>query len=269
MKNTLIILFLISINLINAQTWKYKTGENPFDGKYKTAFVTGNATDYPYTKPILAVNLFNNNKSFNFYISNSGYYSNEEIQILWSFDNNKNGIIKTIELSISEDGKNQLIQDIALITLDNGQINTAITGKIPKGKYIAISFDLGVREDLNLKDPATYTNDHPLSVMNNMYWGWSTQYIFSKFEGFEVLGNDTNSFVIHTGTQPLYRPNIQVQRIFEVISGGTEESINLDIFSILTNSEYTFDLSKDGQSHTVDNLPLAIKYMDNFTVGFN
>jgi hypothetical protein len=120
-----------------------------------------------------------------------------------------------------------------------------------------------------MKDPATYANDHPLSVMNNMYWNWSTQYIYSKFEGYEILGNDTNSFVIHTGTQPLYRPNIQVQRIFEVIPGGAETSINLDVFSILTHSEYTFDLSKDGQSHTVDNLPLAINYMDNFTVAFN
>lgn len=171
--------------------------------------------------------------------------------------------------AISQEGKKELIADIALISVGSTNDNLTISGKIPKGKYTAISFDLGVREDLNLTDPATYANDNPLSVTNNMYWNWSTQYIFSKFEGYEILNEDTTSFVIHTGTQSLYRPNIEVQRVFTVETGGGNVSINLDIFSILKNSDYTFDLTNDGQSHTVDNLPLAVNYMDNFVVAFN
>ena len=169
----------------------------------------------------------------------------------------------------TENGESELIKDVALITVGTNEGSMTIVGKIPKGQYLAISFDLGVREDLNLKDPATYNKDHPLSVFNNMYWSWSTQYIFSKIEGHEILNGDTASFVIHTGTQSLYRPNIKVQRVFDVVAGGSDISINLDVFSILSNSEYTFDLSKDGQSHTVDNLPLAVNYMDNFTVAFD
>ena len=170
--------------------------------------------------------------------------------------------------AISSEGKNHLIKDIALIELGDGSYEVTISGKIPKGNYTAISFDLGVREDLNLKDPATYDIDHPLSVTHNMYWGWSTQYIFSKFEGYEILNHDTTSFVIHTGTQSLYRPEMTVQRVFEVTASKGAVSIDLDIYSILTTAEYTFDLTNDGQSHTTDNLPLAVNYMDNFTVAF-
>lgn len=168
----------------------------------------------------------------------------------------------------SIDGKNHLIKDIALIEIGDGSNEVVISGEIPKGNYTGVSFDLGVREDLNLKDPATYDIDHPLSVTKNMYWGWSTQYIFSKLEGYEILNDDTSSFVIHTGTQGLYRPGIQVQRTFEVTASKGDVFVNLDIYSILTTTDYTFDLTNDGQSHTVDNLPLAIHYMDNFTFGF-
>ena len=171
--------------------------------------------------------------------------------------------------AVSSEGKNYLIKDIALVELGDGSDEVTISGEIPKGNYNAISFDLGVREDLNLKDPATYDINHPLSVTHNMYWGWSTQYIFSKFEGYEILNDDTTSFVIHTGTQSLYRPEITVARNFEISSTKSEVSIDLDIFSILATYEYTFDLTDDGQSHTTDNLPLAVYYMDNFTVAFD
>ncbi len=170
--------------------------------------------------------------------------------------------------AISSSGEKKFIKDIALIDVENPSSLSAIVGEIPAGNYSAISFDLGVREDLNLKDPATYSIEHPLSITNNMYWTWSTQYIFSKLEGHEIYNNDTTSFVIHTGTQSLYRPGIIVARPFTIATGGTEVSINLDIYHILTNPNYTFDLSENGQSHTVDNLDLVVNYMDNFTTAF-
>jgi hypothetical protein len=170
--------------------------------------------------------------------------------------------------AVSTDGKKHLIKDIALIEVDNGEEKLQLSGSIPIGNYKAISFDLGVRDDLNKADPATYAIDHPLSVTNNMYWGWSTQYIFSKLEGWEVNGSDTVSFVIHTGTTSLYRPNVSVNRTFDVVKGGTDVSVILDLFSVLSSEAYTFDLVQDGQSHTVDNLDLAIQYMDNFPYAF-
>ena len=172
-------------------------------------------------------------------------------------------------VAVKANGTNELIADIAIINHTLGIEGMTISGNVPKGDYVGITFDLGVREDLNLKDPATYAIDHPLSVTQNMYWGWSTQYIFSKFEGFEVSNNDTSSFVIHTGLQDLYRPNVNVARTFTVGTGGTDISLNFDIFSLLKQTDYTFNLIVDGESHTIDNMQLAIQYMDNFTSAFN
>lgn len=170
-------------------------------------------------------------------------------------------------VGVKSDGSKELISDVGLI--EASQSTSTISGSIVRGNYKAIMFDLGVRQDLNAMDPATFASSHPLSVTNNMYWGWSTQYIFSKVEGYEIGQNDTASFVIHTGTQGLYRPEVSVARQFTLGAGGTDVTINLDLYQLLKQSEYTFDLIQDGQSHTVDNKPLAIQYMDNFQNAFN
>jgi hypothetical protein len=172
-------------------------------------------------------------------------------------------------VAVRANGTKELIADIAIIDQTLGTDGLTFSGNVTKGDYVGIKFDLGVREDLNLKDPATYGIEHPLSVTQNMYWGWSTQYIFSKLEGFEVANNDTSSFVIHTGLQDLYRPNVNVSRAFTVETGGTSVSVNFDIFSLLKQTDYTFNLIDDGESHTTDNMQLAIQYMDNFTTAFN
>lgn len=172
-------------------------------------------------------------------------------------------------VAIKTDGNRELIADVAIIDHSLGIPGLTISGNIPPGNYKSISFDLGVREDLNKNDPATYPSDHPLSVTQNMYWGWSTQYIFSKCEGFEIANGDTFSYVIHTGTQDLYRPEVTVSRNFTVAKGGIQVSVNMNLYTLFKQSEYTFDLTKDGQSHTTDNLDLAVQYMDNFSNAFN
>ena len=172
-------------------------------------------------------------------------------------------------VGVKSDGNKELISDIALIDASNPSADNIITGNIVRGDYTAIMFDLGVRQDLNAMDPATFTISHPLSVTHNMYWGWSTQYVFSKCEGFEIGGHDTTSFVIHTGTQDLYRPEVSIARQFTLAAGGSQISINLDLYNLLKQNEYTFDFIQDGQSHTGDNKPLAIQYMDNFKNAFN
>ncbi|MGB0805138.1 MAG: MbnP family protein [Salibacteraceae bacterium] len=172
-------------------------------------------------------------------------------------------------VAVKSNGDKKLIADIVLLDYSLDSAANQISGNIEQGDYVGIEFDLGVREDYNSTDPATFAIDHPLSITKNMYWGWASMYIFAKLEGFEVHNNDTNSFVIHTGTQDLYRPNVKVNFDFVVSTGGSEASIDLDIYDVLYQSNYTFDLYNDGQTHTLDNLQLAIHYMDNFTNGFS
>lgn len=106
MKKILLTLVLIYTCSINSQSWKYESGGNAFDGKYKTSYVVGKGTDYPYHKPLLAINMFNE-ESLNFYITSAGYFQDEsETEILWVFSNEPNILYETIDFSISKDNKN-------------------------------------------------------------------------------------------------------------------------------------------------------------------
>lgn len=102
---TPLVLFFIIITA-QAQTWKYKSGGSDFDGKYKTSYVIGKGSEFPYETPLMAINKFDKNDGFNFYISDAGY-SQEDfgLKVLWVFSNEPNTIYSTYDFSISNDGK--------------------------------------------------------------------------------------------------------------------------------------------------------------------
>lgn len=103
--HTIIVIFIFSINL-NAQNWTFYSGDNDFDGKFKTSSIIGSASSYPYNKPRLVINIFDKDNSINFYISNSGYYSDSsDVEVLWVFNNEKEVIYETPEIILSSDGK--------------------------------------------------------------------------------------------------------------------------------------------------------------------
>ena len=81
MKNLLFILFLCAITNLHSQSWGFKSGGNAFDGKYRTAYVQGSGTDFPYNKPLLTINLFNDDL-LNFYITSAGYFQSEILPTL-------------------------------------------------------------------------------------------------------------------------------------------------------------------------------------------
>ena len=101
-----LIFFLFSLQLIEAQIWKYVSSGNDFDGKYKTSSVTGVASRYPYNKPTLVINYFDKDESLNFYISDAGYYSESSgVKVLWVFSNEKEVIYEASAREISSNGK--------------------------------------------------------------------------------------------------------------------------------------------------------------------
>lgn len=218
--------------------------------------------EIPKTAITLKVNQLYNGSELEFHKT----YTSDLQYDFW-FTNSKFYLSNIV--GVKSDGTKKLISEIALITFTPGSESVSVTGNIEQGDYTAVEFDLGVRQDLNSKDPSVYSTAHPLSVTNNMYWTWSTQYIFSRVEGFCVQGSDTTSFFIHAGTEDLYRPKVSVSRSFTVSQTEPQIEINLDMHSLLNQEEYVFDLVNDGQSHTMDNLPLAVHYMDNFSHAFN
>ena len=66
MRKLLLLLFVTSVFQLNAQTWKYDSGGSDFDGKYKSSYVQGKGSEFPYQKPILAINKFDNANDINF-----------------------------------------------------------------------------------------------------------------------------------------------------------------------------------------------------------
>jgi hypothetical protein len=100
------ILFLYTQTNVSAQIWKYENGGSAFDGKYKTSFIKGLGSEFPYNKPILAINKFDKNSSINFYISSAGYFQEDTgVKILWVFNTEPNVIYSTYDWSYSSDGK--------------------------------------------------------------------------------------------------------------------------------------------------------------------
>ena len=100
-----ILFFYIQTN-VSAQSWKYENGGDAFDGKYKTSFVKGNGSNYPYNKPVLAINKFDKDSQINFYISSAGYFQEDTgVKILWVFNTEPNVIYSTYDWSYSSDGK--------------------------------------------------------------------------------------------------------------------------------------------------------------------
>jgi hypothetical protein len=105
MKKLLLLLLFIPLASFS-QEWDFSIGKNDFDGEYRTASVTGKGTDFPYNKPILVVNKYENENDFNFYVSNAGVFQSDlSTRAKWVFDNEPETIYSTYDLSISNDGK--------------------------------------------------------------------------------------------------------------------------------------------------------------------
>lgn len=100
------ILFLCTQTNIKAQSWKYENGGDAFDGKYKTSFVKGSGSKFPYNDPILAINKYDKNSTSNFYISSAGFFQEGTgVKILWVFNTEPDIIYSTYDWSYSSDGK--------------------------------------------------------------------------------------------------------------------------------------------------------------------
>lgn len=107
------LLFILLFPLVcYSQTWKYQSGGSDFDGKYKSAYITGVGNEFPYNKPIMAINKFDKNDGFNFYISDAGY-SQEGIglSVLFVFSNEPDTVYSTYDFSISNDGKTIFLKE--------------------------------------------------------------------------------------------------------------------------------------------------------------
>lgn len=116
MRKLILPIFLIFTSTILAQnSWSYKSGGNDFDGKYKVAYVQGIGDDYPYKKPYLFINKFDNNKDINFYLSKAGFYNvRTGAGILIKLDSEPDVIYTTYSHSFSNDGDSVFLESFVI-----------------------------------------------------------------------------------------------------------------------------------------------------------
>ena len=101
---------------------------------------------------------------------------------------------------VKADGSEVKVAGLNLIKLGEGgpfQNIMAFKGDAPVGDYRGVRFDVGVPRELNHLDASTQVD--PLGVDSGMFWAWNPGYIFSRYEGKAMLGNQTLNVALHIG----------------------------------------------------------------------
>ncbi len=151
------------------------------------------------------------------------------------------------------------------------------TVDIPAGNYKGIKFWVGLDSTQNASDPATFANNHPLSLFQGTYWEWNTGYRFVMFEGYydtiqNTPGpvNTTLAFNYHTGLNTLYREAVlgSASVPFSVAEGESYTySLDLDVNRVFYGAQ-NIDRKQGASTHTTSHYVLAEKFTENFVRAF-
>lgn len=150
-----------------------------------------------------------------------------------------------------------------LVSGDNMQYSM---GEVMPGHFEGLSFNVGIDSAANHSDPSTYEAGHPLAPQNpNMHWAWSSGYIFIRIEGMVDTTNAANGpasfpFEFHIGMDNMLR-NVNLAKHFHIEEGSTsnELMIMVDWSRFFDN----LDWQTENSSHTMDNMPAAMKIANN------
>lgn len=170
---------------------------------------------------------------------------------------------------INEDGTEYPIADkVFLINIANSDYSL---DSVPVGNYRGYKFVVGLDSATNHKDPTTYDAGNPLAIQSpSIHWAWNSGYIFIKIEGkydSTIAQNGTldQPFFFHVGTDNLKKTVDMTDQPFTVkADGSTTLHIEMDMLKILEN----INLRTENATHTMDNMPLAMKVANNLPGAF-
>jgi hypothetical protein len=168
---------------------------------------------------------------------------------------------------IDEQGGEKVISEIELFDLTSPGAGKNTHGEgvyrqyeVESGKYKGIRFSIGVPETMNLADPASYAETHPLSTFNNMHWSWAAGYRFMVVEGridSSLTADGTaiaRPLVYHTGLGALYRTIEYTSPEHAFTVGGDGELqfvIEMDVNRLFYNATDTLDMVNQNITHTM------------------
>jgi hypothetical protein len=166
------------------------------------------------------------------------------------------------EIALYEGAKKTVLENDVMLLLDTNKVFTSLY--LPTDNIVSIGFNIGINAERNdTLDPSTYSEGPLAMQFPNMYWGWTTGYIFSSFTGVvdtsaAADGSGNAVFEYHIGSNELLRMatlNSAPSRNQNMLS----YTIEVDLQKVLKNVDFKSELS----THTFNNLEVATKIADN------
>ena len=170
------------------------------------------------------------------------------------------------QLSIVHDGGMETsIAD--LYVLVNASEATSISlGNYNINEVEAMRFYVGVNEQANHNDPASYANDHPLAPkFPSMHWGWVSGYRFVALEGMSGAQIDQNMEIHALGDQNYFQTDIPVTAIAD--DGILSIDLNADYIKALKSIELNSGVLNHGFDEEA--LTLLLNFRSNVFIDAN
>lgn len=158
---------------------------------------------------------------------------------------------KVVPLTLAQDGKWQY-QNVALIDFENKtgacvngtvETRTDVIGTVPKGKYKAVRFSLGVPQNLNHEDSTLAPS--PLNL-TSLWWNWQFGYKFARIDFTSQIASTgqkqhshgdkgtSQGFLIHLGSTGCQAETTS-QKPRTACSNPNRANITLDNFDVTKN----------------------------------
>lgn len=172
---------------------------------------------------------------------------------------------------VDASGAEVLLKDVALYNAEENDVLSITVDDIPSGAYTKLKAGLGLTSDVNAISPSEYVSSHPLSLDNQMYWGWASMYKFVVVEGRVDAGTGSleSVFAYHSGTDALHRNMAVDLNNFEVKETGTSVlQLNLNVDEMFQGDGGSLDFVEETSSHTTSNVEYVIKLSDNMINAF-
>ncbi|WP_236969169.1 MbnP family protein [Membranihabitans marinus] len=131
---------------------------------------------------------------------------------------------------------------------------------LPLEQYSGLRFGLGVSPSLNRTSPTDYGSGQPLSYTSEYWTPWQS-YIFAKIEGeFKVNGGESESFVLHTGSDEAYRTISIDQTLIMETDKEKNIALDIDLYKILVD----YPIISQPRIHQLSQQEYVNKLSDNF-----
>jgi hypothetical protein len=160
--------------------------------------------------------------------------------------------------------------DDALLLLDTNRTYRGAYLPNSNSDITALRFHVGVDSCRNDSlDPSTQLSGPFAPQVPTMYWSWASGYRFISLDGYvdasdSANGTDIKFFEYHTGLNALLRTvELPIEQL-ESQGNVVHLTVRLDLKVLLDQLDFTVDLS----THTMDNMPLAMKITDNALLAF-